>query len=284
MSRNARQLDRNDLVLCAGTAIDADFSQLIAAARAGGFTAISLYPALYSQARSSGLSDAAMRQLLADNGLCIAELDPLLNWVPGYEFPTDAGMGVVSEETFYRIADAIGARSLNVVWAMDTVLPEQMLVDAFAGLCERAAQYQLLAHIEFLPWAQVDTVETALRIVQQADQPNAGILFDSWHHFRGPLSNAALFDIPGRAITAIQLNDAPKQASDNLIQETMTQRLLPGEGAIDLRGIIRQLDHNGCNAPIGIEVFSEKLRGMTPEDIGRAAGHSVRELLRQARV
>lgn len=278
-----QQLTAQHLVLCAGTVTGANFEQLIAAARAGGFDAVSLFPAHYREARAAGASDADLRLRLADNGLCIAELDPLLNWVPGHEFPADAGMGLAAEDEFYRIKDALGARSLNVVWALPQRVSEEVLVEAFAAVCDRAARHDLLAHIEFLPWAQIDSIETALRVVRLADRPNGGILFDSWHHFRSGVDNAALTTLPGERVQAIQLNDAPALAEENLVEETMQRRLLPGEGDIALVEIIRALDAAGCNAPLGIEVFSTALQKLTPVEIGRIVGDNLRALLRQAR-
>jgi sugar phosphate isomerase/epimerase len=273
-----QQLGPAQRVLCAGTVTGADFPQLLGAAQAGGFDAISLFPAHYRQARDSGLADADLRAMLADRGLCIAELDPLLNWVPGHAFPTDAGMGVVDEDTFYRIADALGARSLNVVWALPERVPEELLIEAFAALCGRAARHGLLAHIEFLPWAQIDDIEAALRIVRRADRPNGGVMFDSWHHFRSGFDAARLAQLPLDKVMAVQLNDAPRRAEDDLVEETMQRRLLPGAGDIPLAQLVAALREGGCNAPLGVEVFSTELQRRSPLDIGRLAGESLRGL------
>src|SRR5690606_29259737 len=99
------------------------------------FDAISLFPAIYRLAREQGLADAELRALLTERGLRIAELDPLLNWVPGHDFHAadDDSFGG-SEETFYRIHDALGARSLNVVFAGPARLPESQLIDAFGAV------------------------------------------------------------------------------------------------------------------------------------------------------
>lgn len=279
----SQQLSAQHSVLCAGTVTGASFEQLVAAANAGGFDAVSLFPAHYRQAREQGNSDADLRLLLADNGLCIAELDPLLNWVPGHEFPADAGMGLASEDEFYRIHDALGGRSLNVVWALPQRVPEALLVEAFAAVCDRAVRHGLLVHIEFLPWAQVDTIETALRIVRLADRRNGGVLFDSWHHFRSGVDNALLATLPGACIQAIQLNDAPLLAGENLVEETMQRRLLPGDGAIALVEILHALATAGCDAPLGVEVFSTELQKLPPVEIGRIVGENLRALRQQVR-
>lgn len=282
-SPNPQQLNEQHLVLCAGTVTGADFAQLVAAARAGGFDAVSLFPSQYQQARAGGASDLDLRLMLADSGLCIAELDPLLNWVPGHEFSTDAGMGVAAEDEFYRIADALGARSLNVVWALPQRIPEELLVESFAAVCDRAAQHGLLAHIEFLPWAQVDSIESALRVVRLADRLNGGVLLDSWHHFRSGVGNAILATLPGDRILAIQLNDAPALAEENIVEETMQRRRLPGDGDIALVEILRALAAAGCTAPVGVEVFSTELQKLPPVEIGRIAGDNLRALRQQAR-
>ena len=62
------------------------FRERVRAAAEAGYAGISLYPPDYQRARDEGLSDADMRALLADHGLSIGELDPLLRWVP------DAGL------------------------------------------------------------------------------------------------------------------------------------------------------------------------------------------------
>lgn len=277
-------LGREQLVLCNGTLMHAGFRELVTAARAGGFNAISLFAATYRRAREQEkLSDADMRQLLADNGLCIAELDPLLNWVPGHVFPS-GGPGLdAGEELFYDIAQALGARSLNAVWALPQRLPETQLIDAFGALCDRARAHDLRVHLEFLPWSQVRDVHAACAIVQAAARDNGGVLLDSWHHFRAGTDNAALAQLPGAACVAVQLNDAPAQAAADLVDETMRARLLPGEGAIDLVELIRQLDRAGCDAPLGVEVFSETLWQLPAEEIGRRAGASLRRIIALAR-
>ena len=63
----------------------------------------------------------------------------------------------------------------------------------------------------------------------------------------------------------------------------LTRRLMPGEGALDLVGLVRLLDFRGCLAPIGVEVCSERLATEPPETVARRAGDAVRALLAAAR-
>jgi sugar phosphate isomerase/epimerase len=70
----------------------------------------------------------------------------------------------------------------------------------------------------------------AAKIVAGADRPNGGLLFDLWHHLRGP--DGGQFDpsIDPSMIFEIQVADMGADAWPNVRDECMTSRLLPGEG------------------------------------------------------
>jgi sugar phosphate isomerase/epimerase len=288
-------LGPEDLSLCCGTVRQADFRQLVDAAAANGFRAISLWPHLYLNARAQGLSDTDLRTILEDHGLVIAELDPLCSWIPGCVPP--AGRGSMtpafyetiktffsySEDLFFRIADALGARHLNVVQLFPPAIDTPVVIEAFGGVCDRAARHGLLVSLEFLPWCPIANLATARAIVEAANRPNGGVMFDTWHHFRSGGTSAELRKLSGRAIAAIQFNDAPREPGPDLLTETVTARLLPGDGAIDLVGHIQAWDAIGNTAPIGVEIFSTELDALSPVEAARRAAEATRRVLRRAR-
>ena len=281
-------LGAGDLVLCSGTLHrDTGFRERAEAAAAGGFAAISLWGRDYSAARASGLSDADIRALLDDNDLGVAELDPAWWWLPGAADigrsirPEDDEQGVFAygEDELFTIADAVGARSVNAVdvfggdWSVDDA------AGAFASLCDRAANHGLLVHLEFLPWSRVPDLTTAWAIVRQADRPNGGITVDSWHFFRGDNTLDDLRAIPGSRVLGIQLDDGPADPEANLIEATLHDRRLPGDGDFELVGLIDVLRAIGTEAPVGVEVFSDELHALPPSDAARRAGDATRRLL-----
>jgi sugar phosphate isomerase/epimerase len=81
----------------------------------------------------------------------------------------------------------------------------------------------------------------------------------------------------------VQLNDAPAQPGADLVAETLAARLVPGEGEIPLVRWLRILDAIGSRAPLGVEVFSEKLDALPPLEVGRRCGEAARALLAAAR-
>lgn len=280
-------LNSDDLTLCAGTMMNAPFETHVRAAVAGGFRRISLYPTEYQAARNAGLSDVDMKRMLDDAGLVIADLDPLLNWIPNTSLAggaTDEGSEFfgASEADFYAIAEALGARSINAALFVAERLDTDTIAEAFGALCDRAADHGLLVHLEYLPWTQIPNLETALGIVDLADRNNGGLMVDTWHHFRSHASAESLLAVDGSRIIAVQLNDAPEQPAEDVIDETLHHRLLPGEGDIDLLDVVRALNEIGCEAPIGVEVFSDELARLDPEELGRRCGESTRAVLAAA--
>lgn len=53
---------------------------------------------------------------------------------------------------------------------------EARLAESFAELCDRAAPYGLHAHLEFMPWTDVGTLQQALRIQERAGRANGQVL------------------------------------------------------------------------------------------------------------
>ncbi|MGO9875771.1 MAG: sugar phosphate isomerase/epimerase family protein [Acidimicrobiia bacterium] len=281
-------LAASDLVLCAGTLPRAtSFRDRVAATVAGGFAAMSLWGRDYASARRDGLTDADIRASLDANGVSIAELDPAWWWLPGATaIAADIPAGLDSEEVFaygeaelFRIAKVVGARSINAVdifggrWTVDDA------AEAFAALCDRARERDLLVHLEFLPWSRIPDLATAWEIVRCADRPNGGIAIDAWHYFRSGADEQLLRDVPGDRVLGIQLDDGPRLAEADLLHATLHNRLLPGDGELDLAGMLGVLREIGAVAPVGVEVFSDDLHKHDPLEIGRQAGAAAKRLL-----
>ncbi len=274
-------LSADDLVLCAGTLMDAEFSQLCRAAEAGGFQAITLWPQHVRRARAAGLTPADLRQMLSDSGLEVADLDPLLTWLPDEPVPP----GDWAEESeFYAIADVVGARSLNLAQGFGRHVELERAADAFGSVCDRAGEQGLLVTLEYLPWSGIPDAEMAYDIVARADRDNGRILVDTWHSYRGPTDTPQLLDLPGECVGSVQLSDAPAVPTvADPVAETLQDRRLPGEGDAPLAEWLQALDDVGSTAPIGVEVFGRVLDGVDPLEVGRRCGAAARRVLAAAR-
>ncbi len=272
----------DDLVLCELTLPQATFAELVDAAATNGFSAISMSARRYREARDrDGLSDADIRARLEHAGVLVAEVDVVYEWARGGD---NGARSRRTEDRVRAIAGLVGARSINLVSDLgDPGDPAEVVAERFAALCDRCAVDGLLAHIEYMPWFNGIDLAQVASVVAMADRPNGGVEIDAWHHFRGGLSLADIAALDGRLFSAIQLDDAPDVAEVDLLEATLHDRLLPGEGELDVVGFIRTLDEIGCRAPVGVEVPSDVLAALHPTEAARRVAVAARTVLATAR-
>jgi sugar phosphate isomerase/epimerase len=261
-------LTSEDLVLCSGTIRKAPLDLTVRAAARAGFQGVSVYFDEYHAARAVGWSDRDLRTFLDDQGVAVAELDGRMRWLPDDTAGPPAG-------EFIKAAGALGARSITVLEVSGRVvggeLPLAHAVRSFAAVCDHAAEYDLLAHIEYFPRSGIASLRTAYDIAQNANRTNGGVMVDSWHHLRGSDAGVLDPDISGLSILAIQLGDVDPTPSADLTHEMMHGRLLPGTGAGDLTSLVRALRDRGCIAPLEVEVYSDELAALDPFTVAERA-------------
>lgn len=154
---------------------------------------------------------------------------------------------VVIDETFDPVAlipaleaaAQLGGKRVNVC------------ADVFPGLADSFAQLHALAQdrglgldLECMAWRGIDSPQACHDLIDSVGAAGAGYLVDALHHFRcgGTLDDIAAMP-PGRILSA-QLCDAPTAApsgADARLAEARGGRLLPGEGGLDIAGLVRAL-------------------------------------------
>lgn len=95
--------------------------------------------------------------------------------------------------------------------------------------------------------------------------PNVGLLLDSWHwHWSGATTDD-IVHAGRKRIVHVHFNDAAAQPAEQVKDD---QRLLPGEGVINLVGFLRALHQIGYDDALSVEVFG-RMRDATPEEAAR---------------
>ena len=167
-------------------------------------------------------------------------------------------MGEAFDPHLYRplfeAGAALGARAVLVVG--DDADPAR-LADSYARLCAAMGPYGLTADLEFIPWTAVPDARSALALFEAAGQPaNAGILVDALHVGRSHTTLDDIRAIPRRLLHYAQICDAEAGThfnTEQLIHTARRERLLPGEGNIDLQGLFAALPPD---LPVSVEVVN----------------------------
>jgi sugar phosphate isomerase/epimerase len=276
------------LSFCSAPFLHVPLLDRLAPARAAGFAAISISPGDVWALEAGGMPASEIAARIADAGLAIGEVDCTAHWMARHAHQTPADdlarfLRTLTAERVVETAARIGAPSVAAIDLSPTPAPIEQAARDFAHLCDLAARHGMAAHIEFLPVGGIATLDQAWAIVAAAGRANGGITLDAWHFHRSGSSLDTLRTIPGHRIHAVQLCDALAAPWPDAWDELMTQRLLPGEGAIDLAALIQVLDAIGCTAPIGVEVFHTRQASQTLVQTAHQWSASTRAVLAKAR-
>ena len=131
---------------------------------------------------------------------------------------------------------------------------EARLIDSFGRLCDLAARYRLVANLEPMPWVDVSNVAKALRVLDGAGCANSGLLVDAIHFFRAGDEPGGLATVPQRYLHYAQFCDARRERPADMpeiIRQARADRLMPGEGGLDLVGLLRALP---AGLPLSLEI------------------------------
>ena len=177
------------------------------------------------------------------------------------------------------MARSLGARSITMVEAGHYDPSDRHhrreAASAFGALCDRAADHDLLVHIEPFAWSSLGRIADAMAIVTGADRPNGGLLLDLWHHVRGPDRGRLPPGFDHERVFGIQLADTLAAPWSNVRNECMNRRLLPGDGHGRLADRLAELADHGPLPPVGVEVFGEAMAGQPPVEAAATAFESM---------
>jgi sugar phosphate isomerase/epimerase len=254
-------------------------SERFAAATATGCRQATLSPPDVLRAAADGVTAADVGRRARDLGLDLV-VDPVMNWYPDRE-PSPSRFAGVSTDEALRMCEELGVTSLSAIATASSDVPVPELAGYFGRVCDRAASFGARVHLEFIPFTIVASLGIAWDLVRAADRPNGGLVFDTWHFFRGEPQFDVLETVPGDRIFCVQLDDAPAVPHGSLREET-SHRLLPGDGALDLTAAVRALHRIGALGWVGPEVISPDLAALPVLDAATLAMDRTRAFLMAA--
>ena len=211
----------------------------------------------------------ATRQRVAATGIGVWDIEVARLW-PDTE--------PESYDDFLRVGAELGAR--HVIAQLPDPEPARA-TERFGRLCELAASYGLGVDLEFIAWSHVPDLATAAEIVKAVNQPNAGILVDMLHFQIAGSPIRELRSLPSPWIRYVHLCDAPPvnpHDTNDYLHIMRHERRFPGEGAIDVQGILECLDKNIVLAleipgdrlaqSVGFEEYARRALSATEDYLG----------------
>jgi len=213
-----------------------------------------------------------LKQVFDDSGLRYLELEFLMDW---FLDPGDDRRRASDEirALLFDAANAMDAHHIKVGNIPGTPAELPQLTERFGELCAHASEHTDAKIVyEFMPFdVNVRSLDSVLTVVAGAGASNGGIAVDTWHMSKLGITPDELRRIPREYLSWIELSDGRRVDMDDLIDETVNHRNLPGEGEFDLAAYIEVCRDHGYAGPWGVEVLSDELRNNPIDVIFRRA-------------
>ncbi|GAA2264140.1 sugar phosphate isomerase/epimerase and 4-hydroxyphenylpyruvate domain-containing protein [Actinomadura luteofluorescens] len=241
----------------ATVSLSGSLADKLTAVGAAGFDGVEIFE---NDLLGSDMSPEDVRRRAADLGLTIDLYQPFRDFeaVP----PDLLAAGLRRAEHKFAVMERLGATRLLVCSNVSAAaIDDDMLAAEQLGLlAERAAEHGIEIAYEALAWGRhVDDYFHAWQIVRAADHPNLGMCLDSFHILARDVDPYAIRTIPGNKIFFLQLADAPALPMD-VLYWSRHYRCFPGQGDLDVTGLVDHVLRTGYDGPLSLEVFNDIFR------------------------
>ncbi|WP_298859299.1 sugar phosphate isomerase/epimerase family protein [uncultured Gimesia sp.] len=166
-----------------------------------------------------------------------------------------------------KLAAALGAEYVIACPHRET--PDYDLgAQRYRELLEAGIEVGAKPAVEFLGFVEAVTkIEDALQIVEKSGHPQATLVLDPFHVFRGGGSIETIAQLKPEQIAISHFNDAVNSIPRE--EQMDPDRVMPGEGHIDLTRYCRLLKQIGYQSWLSLELFREDLWQQNPLDVAR---------------
>jgi sugar phosphate isomerase/epimerase len=204
---------------------------------------------------AGGRSLEDLAALIAEAGMGVWEISGLNVTEPGE----------TRAEAEHLAAQAAVLRPRWILTNLAAPLDDESLA-TFDEACTILAEAGCRPAVEYLPFTPAYDIATATAMVDHVGRDRAKILFDTWHHFRGPDTWAELEAAPLELVAYVQFDDARPMVSDDLVDETVNRRAFPGEGEFELDRYCDVMRAKGFDGVVSVEVLETDFRARGDHD------------------
>jgi len=247
-------------------------------ARNTGYNAVELRHVDFMRCLEAGMSNDEVLDMIRASGLVVSCV--------GLETGMLFAQGAEAKRLFDSM-DAMCARAAaldcEVMMVAPGSNPATNVKDAarnFATGCEIAQKRGLLCALEFgSRHPVVNRLAVAREIVALANQPNGGLLIDTYHAQCVGDGGRAFEDVPAKDIIAFQFSDVPPGP---LATGPALDRLPPGKGVVRWREVLQLLMEKGYERYINYEAPNPALWERPAADVAREGVEQIRALIKDA--
>ena len=215
-----------------------------------------------------------IEKALSDYGLIVPCTIALRGWgeAVGPEYP------IMLDEVKRRMemAARLGSPYLVATPPRDDC-PFTQLVEHYRDLLEIGRQVGVKPTLEYISFfGSVSNLAQVWQIIQEVDDPDATLILDAFHTYNGGGTLEDLRPIPVEKISHYHIDDAAPDKP--LARQTDPDRVMIGDGPLDLKAEVDLLRGKGYQGTISLELFNPDLWAKDPAEVLKVGIQRMREL------
>jgi len=188
-------------------------------------------------------------------------------------------------ESFIPVLEAAAELGARHIIAQLPDPDRKRATERFARLCDLAKPLGIFVSLEFPHWTETGNLATAAKVVRAVKRSNGGILIDMLHMGRSNSSIPDLAKLPREWFRFAHVCDAAKEVPptmEGIIRTARDERQFPGEGGIDVRGVLAAMPQD---IPYALEIPRVTLtKAVGPEEVALLALRVAQSHLDSARI
>jgi len=203
--------------------------------------------------------------LLKENRLVITDMGSIAGWQFTDHPPLICRVKLEREESnkklneelkiLFERAATLGCPYIPAVSAINETGEFIKGVEDFAEVCDLAAGFGLRIAFEFVGFGkQMNNLVIANKLINEAGRKNGGLLFDTFHFYRGNCNLEDLNQVPDEKIFMVHINDVMDKPRETIRDQ---DRLYPGLGVVNLKEIVKKIQSKNYQGFYSVEIFNE---------------------------
>ena len=238
-----------------------------------------------SDVAEAAKTEGALRRLAArckDAGLAVVSAIGFAGWAVEDDSARAKGLEQMKRD-MAMIAELggthIAAPPAGINGGDSPVVSLDVLAERYRAVLELGRGMGVIPQLEF--WgssANLSRLEQCVYVAARADHPDACVLADAFHMYKGGSSLNALRLLGRGALHCFHINDYPADPPRSTIRDA--DRIWPGDGIAPLKGILSAFRDNHADVWLSLEVFNAEYWKAPAEVTAKTGLEKVRAAVR----
>lgn len=213
----------------------------------------------------------ALRREISDLGLTVESSIAFGKWIVNDDQERAAGLDQCRRDM--ENLRALGGRRMAAppvggADAKSGKLDLSAAGERYRRLLEIGRERDVLPQVELWGFSHnLSTVAEVLYVAAAADDPDACVLLDVYHLYKGGSLFANMSLVPGPKMHVLHMNDYPADPPRETIKDE--HRVYPGDGVAPLPVILSTLFRGGFRGVLSLELFNRDYWKQPPADVAK---------------